>query len=64
MRNKSSGWDYYQAPPPSTMVLKIDGSSEQGAHIWNKSGISMCWWHLVTPKESSNPKPFSGIKLF
>ena len=24
------------------------------AHIWSKSGISMCWGHLVTSKESSN----------
>jgi len=25
------------------------------AHIWSKSGISICWRHLVTSKESSNP---------
>ena len=24
------------------MVLILDGSSEHGAHLWNKSGISIC----------------------
>ena len=30
------------------------------AHIWCKSGISICWRHLVTSKESSNPIFFFG----
>ena len=34
------------------MVLVSDGSSEHGAHILNKSGISICWGHYVPPKES------------
>ena len=37
------------------MVLTLDGSSEHVAHIWTKSGISICWRHLVTSTESSNP---------
>ena len=37
------------------MVLTLDGSSEHGANIWSKSGIAICWRHLVTSYESSNP---------
>ena len=36
------------------MLLILDGSSEHGAHIWSNSGISICWRHFVTSKESSN----------
>ena len=45
------------------MVLILDGSSEHSAHIWSKSGISICWKHLVTSKESSNPIFFFGKDL-
>ena len=27
------------------MVLILDGSSNHGAHIWSKLGISVCWRH-------------------
>ena len=37
------------------IVLIIDGCSFHDAHTWNKSGISICWRHLVTSIESSNP---------
>ena len=33
----------------------IDGCSLNYAHTWSKSGLSICWRHLVTSKESSNP---------
>ena len=36
------------------MVFIIDGCSLRYAHTWSKSGISICWRHLVTSKESSN----------
>ena len=36
----------------------LDGSSEHGAHIWSKSGISICSSHLVTSKASWNPTFF------
>ena len=42
----------YVNPTPSH-VLILDGSSEHGAHIWSKSGISICWRHLVTSRDSS-----------
>ena len=37
------------------MVRILDGSSKHGAHVRSKSGVSICWRHLVTSKESSNP---------
>ena len=37
------------------MVFILDCCSFHYAHIWSKSGISICWWHLVTSKESSHP---------
>ena len=40
--------------PYHTMVFTIDGCSFRYAHTWSKSGISICWRHLVTSKESSN----------
>ena len=42
------------------MVLLLDGSSELGAHIWSKSGISM---QSFTSTKSSNPICF-GTDLF
>ena len=33
---------------------KLDGCKFRYAHIWSKSGILICWRHLVTSKESSN----------
>ena len=46
------------------MVLILDGSSEHGAHMWNKSGNSICWRHLVTAKEWSNLIYFSEKAYF
>ena len=46
------------------MVLLLDGSSEHGPPIWNKSGISICRRHLITSKDLSNPKSFSEKNLF
>ena len=37
------------------MVFVLDGYSFDYAHTWSKSGISICWRHLVTSKDSSNP---------
>ena len=37
-----------------TVVLIIYSSSEHIVHTWSKSGISICWRHLVTAKESSD----------
>ena len=37
-----------------TLVSITDGSSAHGAHIRNKSDISICWRHLVTSPASSN----------
>ena len=34
--------------------FKIDGCSFHYAHTWSKSGILICWRHLVTLKESLN----------
>ena len=31
-----------------SMVLILDGCSIHYVHMWNKSGISICWRHLVT----------------
>ena len=45
------------------MILILDGSWEQGAQKWSKSGISICWRHLVTSTESINPG-FFGEDLF
>ena len=45
------------------MVFIIDGCSFNCAHTWSKSGISICWRHLVTSKESSNPIFFSEKDL-
>ena len=42
---------------PLTMVK--DGCSFHYTHTWSKSDISICWRHLVTSKESSNPIFFS-----
>ena len=42
------------------MVFIIDGCSFLYAHTWSKSGIPICWRHLVTSKESSNPIFFLG----
>ena len=42
------------------VVFIIDGCSFHFAHTWSKSGISVCWRHLVTSKESSNPILFFG----
>ena len=36
------------------VVFIIDGCSFHYAHTWSKSGISICWRHLVTSKVSSN----------
>ena len=36
------------------MVFILDGCSFHYAHIWSKSGISICLGHLDTAKESSN----------
>ena len=44
------------------MVFILYGCSFYYMHIWSKSGISFCWRHLVTSKESSNPI-FFGKKL-
>ena len=41
-------------------VLILNGCSEHGARIWSKSGISICWRHMVTSTESSNPDLFFG----
>ena len=38
-----------------SMVFIIDGCSFHSAHTWSESGISICWRHLVTSKESSSP---------
>ena len=38
----------------SSHGFRLDGCSFCYAHIWSKSGISICWKHLVTSKESSN----------
>ena len=37
------------------MVRILDGCSFHYARIWSKSEISICWEHLIAPKESSNP---------
>ena len=47
-----------------SMVFITDGCSFHYAHTWSKSGISSCWRHLVTSKESSNPKIFSEKTYF
>ena len=39
----------------SIMVFLLDSRVEHSAHICSRSGISTCWRHLVTWKESSNP---------
>ena len=39
---------------PCAMVFMSDGCSIHYARTWSKSGISICWRHLVTSKESSN----------
>ena len=39
-----------------SMVLILDGCSFYYAHILIRSGISICWKHLITLKVSSNPK--------
>ena len=36
------------------MILILDGSSEHGAHIWSKSGSSICYRHM----DASNPNMF------
>ena len=43
-----------------SMVFILDGCSFHYAHTWSKSGISICWRHLVTSKESTNPIFFFG----
>ena len=48
----------------NTMVFILDGCSFRYAHIWSKSGISICQKHLVPSKESSNPIFFFGKDLF
>ena len=47
----------------TSMVFILDGCSFDYAHTWSKSGISICWRHLVTSKESSNPILFSEKDL-
>ena len=47
---------------PLTMVK--DGCSFHYTHTWSKSDISICWRHLVTSKESSNPILFLWKCLF
>ena len=47
-----------------SMVFIIDGCSFHYAHTWSNSGISICWRHLVTSKESSNPIFFRKKTLF
>ena len=41
--------------PAVIMGFILDGCSFHYAYKWRKSGISICWRHLVTSKESSNP---------
>ena len=48
--NVEKAWQYAN----SCMVLTLDGSSEHGAHMWSKSGISILygiWLH----RQSRNP---------
>ena len=45
------------------MVFILDGCSFDYAHTWRQLGISICWRHLVTSKESSNPIFFSEKDL-
>ena len=40
------------------------GCSFHYALMWNKSWISICWRHLLTSKESSNPSFFSKKTYF
>ena len=37
------------------MVFILDACSFHYAHIWSKYGISICWRHLFTSKETSYP---------
>ena len=37
-----------KTPERETMELVLDGSSENVAHIWSKSDISICLRYLVT----------------
>ena len=53
----------WRSPCMDTMGFIIDGCSFHYAHTWKKSGISICWRHLVTSKESSNPIFFSEEDL-
>ena len=39
----------------------LDGSSEHGAHIWSKSGSSICLRLSVTSKEPSNPSIYNVL---
>ena len=45
------------------MVPILDGSSERGALIWSKSGISIFWRHSVTSTLSSNPEKIRQIPI-
>ena len=42
----------------------LDGCSFHYAHIWSKSGIPICWRHLVTSKEWSNLIFIFGKEFF
>ena len=46
------------------MVFILDGCSFHYAHTWSKSDNSICWRHLVTSKESSNPIFFLGKRPY
>ena len=37
------------------MIFRLDDCSFYYARIWSKSGISICFKHLVKSKKSSNP---------
>ena len=39
------------------IALILDGRSEHGAHTWSKSGISICWMHLVTSTVVKSESP-------
>ena len=50
------GLDIFQLMSKNmTVFFILDGCSFHYAHIWSKSGISICWRHFVTSKEPSNP---------
>ena len=63
-KSKKERQNAYMKRKIETLFFIRDGCSFHYANIWSKSGMSICWRHLVRSKESSNAKNNFGKGIF